>query len=93
MVCGRREHRLLEAQARLPGLRVRVCDVAQAADRVALAEWASANFKGLNVIVNNAGIQRDIDFTEGIAEYLAGENEIGINLESPIVLSGLVIHT
>ncbi len=93
LVCGRRENRLLEAQARLPGLRVRVCDVASAADRVALAEWATSNLKGLNVLVNNAGIQRDIDFTEGIAEYLGGESEIGINLESPIVLSGLFIPT
>ena len=93
IICGRRERRLLEAQAKLSGLRVRVCDVSQAAGRVALAEWASANFKGLNVLVNNAGIQRDIDFRNGVSEYLSGENEIGINLESPIVLWGLLIPT
>jgi uncharacterized oxidoreductase len=91
IICGRREKRLLEAQARLPGLHIRVCDVAREADRASLVEWATANFKGLNVLVNNAGIQRDIDFTRGIAEFLAGENEIEINLTSPIVLSGLFI--
>ncbi len=91
IICGRREDRLRKAQALLPGLHTRVCDVARAADRTALAEWATTRFTGLNVLVNNAGIQRDIDFTRGITEYLAGENEIQVNLESPIVLSGLFI--
>ena len=35
--------------------------------------------------------QRDIDFKQGIAEFWAGESEIAINLEAPIVLSGLFI--
>jgi uncharacterized oxidoreductase len=61
------------------------------ADRTALVEWAHAKFVGLNILVNNAGIQRDIDFKKGIANYLAGANEIKINLEAPIVLSGLFI--
>jgi len=40
------------------------------------------------VLVNNAGIQRDIDFTEGLGDFLAGEDEIGVNLEAPIALTG-----
>ena len=46
---------------------------------------------GVDILVNNAGIQRDIDLTNGIDEYLAGENEILINLEAPIILSGMFI--
>jgi len=45
----------------------------------------------LNILVNNAGVQRDINFTKGISEFLSGENEIKINLEAPIILSGLFI--
>jgi uncharacterized oxidoreductase len=45
----------------------------------------------LNILVNNAGVQRDIDFTKGISEFLTGENEIKINLEAPIVLTGMFI--
>jgi short-subunit dehydrogenase involved in D-alanine esterification of teichoic acids len=37
----------------------------------ALVEWATSRFKTLNVPVNNAGIQRDIDFTRSIAQCLA----------------------
>ncbi|MGA2547427.1 MAG: SDR family NAD(P)-dependent oxidoreductase [Rectinemataceae bacterium] len=91
IICARREQRLREAQKNHPGLHIKACDLADAADRTSLVEWATSNFKGLNILVNNAGIQRDIDFTKGIDEYLAGSNEIAINLETPIILSGLFI--
>jgi uncharacterized oxidoreductase len=91
IICGRREERLLEAQKKHPGLHIKVCNVAEEADRRTLVEWITTNFSNLNILVNNVGVQRDIDFTKGIDEFLAGENEIKINLEAPIVLSGLFI--
>ncbi len=91
IVCGRREERLLEAQKKNPKLHVKVCDVAKEADRKALVEWITNMFPKLNVLVNNAGIQRDVDFTNGIDDFLSGENEIEINLEAPIILSGMLI--
>jgi uncharacterized oxidoreductase len=91
IICSRREKRLLEAQKRHPDLRTRVCDVADAADRASLVDWVTSEFRELNIVVNNAGIQRDIDFTKGIAEFMAGANEITVNLEAPILLSGMLI--
>lgn len=91
IICGRREGKLLEAQRNHPGLQIRVCDVADETERRTLLEWTTTNFGNINILVNNAGIQRDIDFTKGIAEFLTGESEIKINLEAPIVLSGLFI--
>lgn len=91
IICGRREGRLLEAQQKRPELHVRTCDVANAADCKALAHWVSTTFRNLNVLVNNAGVQRDIDLTKGVDVFLAGDSEIRINLEAPIVLSGLFI--
>jgi uncharacterized oxidoreductase len=91
IICGRREERLLEAQKKHPDLHIKICNVAEEADRRTLVEWITTNFSNLNILVNNAGVQRDIDFTKGIDEFLAGENEIKINLEAPIVLSGLFI--
>ena len=91
IICGRRKGRLLEAQKNFPELNTRVCDVASASDRKQLAEWATSSFKNLNILVNNAGIQRDIDFAKGIGEYSAYGDEIVINLEAPIVLCGLFI--
>src|SRR5271157_170682 len=91
IICGRREERLLQAQKKHLELHIKVCDVADEADRRKLVEWSTANFRNINILVNNAGVQRDIDFTKGIAEFTAGESEIKINLEALIVLSGLLI--
>jgi uncharacterized oxidoreductase len=91
IICGRREERLLEAQKKHPEFHIKVCNIAEEVDRRTLVEWITANFSKLNILVNNAGIQRDIDFTKGISEFLDGESEIKINLEAPIVLSGLFI--
>jgi len=91
IICGRREGRLLEARQKHPEFHVRTCDVANASDCRALADWASTSFKNLNILVNNAGVQRDIDFTRGADAFLAGESEIRINLEGPILLAGLFI--
>jgi uncharacterized oxidoreductase len=91
VICGRRERRLAEARERHPQLHTRVCDVSKEDDRNALVDGIAAEFPSLNVLVNNAGVQRDVDFTTGIGEFLAGENEIRVNLEAPIILCGRFI--
>jgi uncharacterized oxidoreductase len=91
IIWGRREGRLRDAQKIHPDLHIKVCNIAEEADRKALVEWLMTNFSNLNILINNAGVQRDIDFTKGVAGFPAGENEITINLEAPIVLSGLLI--
>ena len=91
IICGRRAKRLEEVHEIHPGIHTRVCDISEENDRKTLADWAMANFPALNILINNAGIQRDINFTHGIDDFLAGENEIRINLEAPVILSGLLI--
>ncbi len=67
VICGRREGRLLEARKKHPELHIRTCDVANESDCTALAEWVSTSFNNLNILVNNACVQRDIDFTKASA--------------------------
>lgn len=90
LLCGRREDRLKEAQQKHPELIIKVCDVTKEKDREALFVWATIEHPDLNVLVNNAGIQRDIDLTKGM-EDLTGESEISINLIAPIHLSARFI--
>ena len=90
-VCGRTAQRLLAARAKHPELLTRVCNVSKEEDRKALMVWTATHLPGLNVLVNNAGVQRDVDFTQGFDDFLAGENEIRVNLESPIILCGLIV--
>lgn len=91
LICGRREDKLTEAKKKLPKLHTRKCDVAKAEDRKRLLDWAESNFRNLNILINNAGMQREIDFKKGTVDLMSGENEIEINLQAPVHLSALFI--
>lgn len=91
IICGRREHRLQEAKTKLPAVHIRVCDVARASDRIALFDWVRRAFPQVNVLINNAGIQRDVDFLADPLDWEATAEEIAINLEAPIHLSSLFL--
>jgi uncharacterized oxidoreductase len=87
IICGRRADRLEGAKRKLPALNVRQCDVSKENDRKAMYAWIEENFKELNVLVNNAGIQRRVDFTKGTEDLLKNEDEIDINLKAQVYLS------
>ncbi len=90
VICGRRESKLVEAQAKNPRLHVHVCDLSTAVDRVSLFRWATSKFPGLNVLVNNAGIQRRVPLDQS-EEWEQTQQEIAINLEAPIHLTKLFL--
>ena len=91
IIRARDQERLLDASARHPSLHTWVCDVSSEERRKNMLDWVADRFPGLNILMNNAGIQRDIDFTHGIDDFQNGENEIRTNLEAAIVLCGLFI--
>jgi len=94
LICGRRAERLREARQRVPGLHTYVCDLASAAARAELARQVVADFPGLNVLLNNAGIQNRFALAELPADLAAWERqreEIAINLEAPMHLAALLI--
>ena len=89
LVCGRRRDRLEQAAKELPGVRIIQCDVTVQTEREALLAYVKQDFQQMNVLINNAGIQRNIDLTAGLSDLAGGEDEIGINLTGPIYLSAL----
>jgi len=91
IICGRKEHKLREAKSKLPQIHTRVCDLSKGKEREALYNWIKSNFIDINILVNNAGIQRMVDFKKGIFNLSEGENEIDINLTAPIYLSAYFI--
>jgi uncharacterized oxidoreductase len=90
IICGRREEKLREAQGLHPGFKTRVCDVADEVDRRSLFNWAVSEFPRLNVLVNNAGIQRRVQLTED-EDWEQVRQEIAINFEAPVHLSRLFL--
>lgn len=91
IICGRRRDRLHAAKKRMPEIHVRVCDVSVARSRRALVDWLLSDFKMLNVLINNAGIQRSVNFLRGSRDLGDADEEVATNLTAPLHLSALLI--
>jgi uncharacterized oxidoreductase len=89
IICGRRQSKLNEAKAMLPQVHIHQCDVGNIDQRKALFTYCIQHFSGINMLINNAGIQREIDFRKGESDYLNGESESAINLEAVFHLTAL----
>lgn len=88
IICGRRSDRLEKAKQELPDVQTRVADIADPRSREDLAGWTLENFPAVNMLVNNAGIQRRIDLKSG-EDWEKTRSEIEINFDAPIHLSQL----
>jgi uncharacterized oxidoreductase len=88
IVCGRRGDVLDRLTGEYPGIHAVNSDVALAEKREALFSEVTERFPEVNILVNNAGIQRRVDLTKP-EDWDATRSEIAINLEAPIHLSEL----
>lgn len=91
IICGRRKEKLAGAKAVLPSLITIQADIGDMEERRRLFQTCISDHPGLNILVNNAGIQREIDFRKGEADYLNGDSEIAINLEGTLHLTSLFV--
>ncbi len=83
IVTGRNVQRLAEAQTQLPGVHGIVSDVSDPVAIVALHADVTARFPSLDVLVNNAGIMRNLDLTQP-RSLEDVTSEIDINLRGPM---------
>jgi uncharacterized oxidoreductase len=91
IICGRRQAKLKEAKAKLPMLETRACDISKEKERESLFNWVKDNFRDLNLLVNNAGIQRMVNLKAGTKDLFSGEDEIETNLVAPLHVSAYFI--
>ncbi len=87
IICGRSEAALLKAQAEVPALITRVCDIADTTSRLSMVSWLDTAYPELNIVINNAGVQVRRDLRDcGSLENL--EQEVAINFTAPVRLIG-----
>jgi uncharacterized oxidoreductase len=91
IICGRDAERLEAAHRANPGLQILRADVAGQAGRERLAAAVVDAYPALNILVNNAGIQRRGRFRADTAPWAERAAEIAINLEAPIHLASLLL--
>ncbi len=92
IICGRRASALEEAAERLPGLITRQCDLSVPEEREALYQWVEAHYPGVNVLINNAGVQQWMAVTDDDF-FSRAKTEIGINVEAPLHLTSLFVQS
>jgi len=90
IICGRSEESLETAKAQARALLTRVCDIADPTSRRALLAWLKTAHPGLNVVINNAGVQYRRSFTDATALQDL-DQEVSINFTAPIHLIGEVL--
>jgi uncharacterized oxidoreductase len=91
IICGRRESVLNEVKEKFPTVITKVCDLSIEKERIELFNWINENHSDLNVLINNAGIQKwvsvsDADFYESM------KAELSTNIEAPVHLTSLFIN-
>jgi uncharacterized oxidoreductase len=91
IICGRRESVLNEVKAKFPSVITKVCDLSLEEERIELYKWISENHPDLNVLINNAGIQKWISVTDA-GFYESMKAEIATNIEAPLHLTSLFIE-
>ena len=91
IICGRRESVLNEVKAKFPTVITKVCDLSDEKERIALYEWIAKNHPDLNVLINNAGIQKWVSVTDADF-YESMKTELSTNIEAPLHLTSLFIQ-
>ena len=91
IICGRRESVLNEVKAKFPTVITKVCDLSNEKERITLYEWIAENHADLNVLINNAGIQKWVSVTDADF-YESMKTELSTNIEAPLHLTSLFIQ-
>ena len=89
IIAGRREQLLQETVAANPGMKYVPCDLDRAEAVAAFVDKLTGEHPGLNVLINNAGIQRLEDLTAG--DVADAEAMITTNLLGPIRLTAALL--
>jgi uncharacterized oxidoreductase len=93
LVTGRSAERLERAASQYPSLRVYRNDIGRPEQREQLADHVRATMPNLDVLINNAGIQRRIPLATDNAPWAERQAEIDILLAGPAHLNHLLIPT
>ncbi len=92
IICGRNEDKLKQVLQKYPKLHIITCDITINKDREALLSHMKKEFPKLNILINNAGIQHNYNFTDKIQHHDLIEEELSINLNSQIKLIDMFVE-
>lgn len=91
IITGRSAERLDAIEADLPGVATFAGDLARPEDREHLASWVTSAFGSVDVLINNAGIQRRVPLARDDAPWGDRQYEIDLLLSGPVHLTTMLV--
>ncbi|OKS89627.1 SDR family oxidoreductase [Mucilaginibacter polytrichastri] len=86
LITGRDISRLEQVRQQYPQVHIFQSDVSDPKAIMQLAETTIAQFPKLNILINNAGVMRNINLLDNIADQQSITAEIDIDLAGPILM-------
>jgi uncharacterized oxidoreductase len=83
IICGRNKSKLDVAKSKVSNLRIEVCDVTDDSQISQLVNTLEAN-GGIDILINNAGVLENIDYSADSQSMETQEREINIDFLGPI---------
>ncbi len=91
IILGRNVEKLEQAKSAFPDVITYQCDIHNTAHVDKLAVMLENEYRNLNILVNNAGVQYNYHFLEEPNILFKVQQEIGINLTAPLRLTSLLL--
>ncbi len=91
MITGRNEARLKKAALEMPGIFYLINDIGSASERENLAQYIGQTMPQINMVINNAGIQRRVSLAEDNAPWGERQKEIDTLFSAPVHLNHLLM--
>ncbi len=87
IICGRDQNKLELAQSQVPDLEIVQCDITEENDLRQLVSFLAARYPSIDLLVNNAGIQQELDLTSGSITNEVITDEINTNMTGQIIIT------
>ncbi|MDQ2802663.1 MAG: SDR family NAD(P)-dependent oxidoreductase [Pseudomonadota bacterium] len=84
--CGRDAEKLRRVEQEFPGVQASVCDLADVDAIRAFAAFVQSSGPGVDLLISNAGVMREVDFSDPAIASAELLSEVEVNLGGPIQL-------
>jgi len=91
IICGRNSDKMKQVKERFPEIHVIRCDVTNEEEVKQAFQFIKNEFGLLNILVNNAGIQYQLDFREDEDAFKKIDEEIDINFRAVVRLTSVLM--
>lgn len=91
VICGRDEQKLNSVHLKSPGIARFPCDITSDSQQERLVEQLMHSYAGLNMLINNAGIQHNYSFADAQSHIERIEEEVNSNFLAHVKLTDRVL--